>query len=105
MTDITDPAAVRWSNERARPLADLVAGAFQGMVLYAQAWDSKGMGSLIPDDNSVVDDGSAVDGRTPITGHDLHELRALVTDLVAMGAGQNSRMPTVLKASVNPRVN
>lgn len=104
MPDITSPDIVRWANEKARPLADLVAGAFQGMMLYAQAWDSKGLGQVVPNDSSVIVDGSEFDGRTPITGSDLHELKVLVDDLVAMGVGENSRIPVVLKVAVNPRV-
>jgi hypothetical protein len=100
---ITNPEAVKFANEKSRPLADLVAGAFSAISTYSQLWASKGLGSIVPDDSSVVADGSEVDGRTPITGHDLHELKALCDDLIAMGAGENTKIPTVLKVCVNPR--
>lgn len=101
---INDPAAVKFSNERIRPLADLVAGAFQQIQSFKEAWEAKGIGNLVADSSEVIDDGSAVDGRTPITGHDLYLLKALADDLVAMGVGENTKIPTVLKISVNPRV-
>jgi hypothetical protein len=104
MPQITNPEAVRFANERSRPLADLVAGAFQAIQAYWQAWDAKALGDVIPDDESVVADGSETDGRTPITGHDLHQLKALCDDLVGMGLGENTKIPIVLKVAVNPRV-
>lgn len=103
MPPITNPEAVRFANERSRPLADLVAGAFQAIQAYWQAWDAKGLGAVIPNDSSVIADGSDADGRTPITGADLHQLKSLCDDLVMMGVGENTKIPTVLKVSVNPR--
>lgn len=101
---IVDPSVVKFSNEKVRPLADLVAGAFKEIQSFKDLWDAKGIGSLVPDTSDLVDDGSATDGRTPITGHDLHQMKALADDLVAMGVGENTKIPTVLKVSVNPRV-
>lgn len=100
---VTNPEVVKFSNERSRPLADLVAGAFQAIMSYAQLWDAKGLGSIIPNDGTVIADGSDVDGRTPITGADLHQLKALCVDLIGMGVGENTKIPTVLKIAVNPR--
>jgi len=94
---------VKFSNEKCRPLADLVAGAFQAILNFKQLWEAKGIGDLVPDTNEIIDDGAALDGRTQISGADLHKIKILCDDLVSMGVGENTKIPTVLKVSVNPR--
>lgn len=100
---ITNLPAVKFSNERVRPVCDRVAGLFSSIVTLASEFQAKGLDQIIPDDDTVIDDGAGtVDGRTPITGHDVHQIIALATDLISMGTGQNTKMPTVLKIAVNP---
>lgn len=99
---ITNPSAVKFCNERVRVLADQIARVHTTIGLLAAEWEAKGLGDLIPDDaKEIVEDGSSVDGRTPISGADVHQMLSLVKDLLAMGSGPNTRMPTVLKVAVN----
>lgn len=99
---ITSPQAVRFSNERVRTLADTVARAFTQVQSFAAEFQAKGLADLIPNDGTVIADGSDTDGRTPITGADVYQMLALADDLLSMASGPNTRLPVVLKAAVNP---
>jgi hypothetical protein len=103
MADITDPGAVLFCNKLVRPLADAVAQVYGSISLFPNLWESKGMATLIPNDPTAnVIDGSATDGRTPITGADANAMLALANALLAMATGANGQMGTVLKVAVNP---
>ena len=69
---ITDPAAVKWSNEKVRVAADKLADAYNFAVQVQSEWNS-GMSGDFPNDSQVVEDGAHSgaanpDGRTEITG-------------------------------------
>ncbi len=102
---IETPEAIRLANEDVRPLADLVAGAFQSLDVFVKKFDGKSFGQLFPDDTKqIIADGSDTDGRTPISGADVHVLYELAKALTQESIGEISkRMPTVLKIAVNPR--
>jgi hypothetical protein len=99
---MSSPQVVKFCNERIRPCADTIARVAVQVSAIVQEWQAKGLVDQIPDDATVIDDGAATDGRTPITGHDVRQMIALAEDLVAMATGQNTRMPTVIKVAVNP---
>lgn len=101
MASIDNPQVRAFCNEQIRPLADLFSRGYKQAVGITQAFALKGLDQLIPNDDSVIVDGSETDGRTPITGHDVHEIVALATDLIAMGQGGNTKLPSVIKVSVN----
>lgn len=99
---IEDPRAVKFANERIRPLADKVASMWMALQAVGAEFQAKGIADVVPDKpDEIVADGSDVDGRTPISGHDIHQMIALIADLVTMGNGDNSKIPTVLKCAVN----
>lgn len=105
MADITDAAAIRFCNERIRPLADTIAKVYSQIQSIGLEYQSKNLGAVIPDDpTAIVQDSSVTnnDGRTPISGHDVNQMLALVTDLLAMANGETTKIPTVLKVAVNP---
>lgn len=101
---ITAPAAVRFANEKIRPLADTLARAYQQARAVLGQFAAKGLGELIPDDKGeVIDDGSATDGRTPITGADIHAMLAVCTAVTGMAdAGGGASLLQILKVAVNP---
>ena len=102
MADITDPEAVRFSNEKVRTLADAATRYYYAALAFGNEWDATGMGSKIPDTADGIVDGSATDGRTPITGANVNGLKthvdAMVTDLEA---NSNTKLSILLAIEVN----
>mgnify|MGYP000621713160 CR=1 FL=1 len=103
MADITNAEAVRFCNEKVRVAADRLAQAYYFSKQVQNEWFANSMGSLIPNDASPVIDGSATDGRHPITGADATNLITrcgeLITDYEAAG---NAKINTILGVAVNP---
>lgn len=100
---ITNPQAVKFCNEEVRTVADKAAAYYWQAKAFLSEWDSNGLGSLIPNDaGEIVVDGSAEDGRGPITGADVHGLRnhiqAMVSDLEA---NANMKRNILMKIEVN----
>ena len=55
---ITDPEAVRFSNEKARTLADAATRYYWAAKAFVNEWDATGMAAKIPNTADVVaDDG------------------------------------------------
>lgn len=102
MPNVSDPTAIKFCNENIRPVADQIAQLQTTLAVTLAAWSAKGMANLIPNDTSVIEDGSPADGRTSLTGVDINAFIGLLETLQGMATGQNSQMPTVLKIAVNP---
>lgn len=102
--DITDPQIVKFSNERIRPLADAFARAYNMAVVVMNQWAAKGLDQSVPNDPSyVIADGSAEDGRSPVTGADLHAIMDAAGMIIGL-AQQNDGVVghQILKVAVNP---
>lgn len=100
---ISDPEAIRWSNEKVRPSADRAAQLYYFSKAVIQDWYGNGMSSLIPPTDDVIEDGSATDGRHPITGNDVNNLITLLNGYVMdLEANGNAQLNVVLGAAVNP---
>lgn len=104
MPDITNPQAVRFCNETVRPLADAYASLYFAAKRAGAEWTAQGVDALIPNTTDLIADGSAVDGRTPITGANVRglvtQIAALITDLEANGG---VKLNALLRISVNAR--
>lgn len=102
MPDITDPQAVRYCNEVIRPLADKATEYYYKAVAALNEWNANSLGTLITDTADTIIDGSATDGRTPITGAHVNNLvdhvQAMVTDLEA---NSNLKLNHLLRIEVN----
>ena len=102
MANITDPAAIAFSNNQIRPSADRYMSTYWWAKQLVADWTSKGLSSLFPNDSSVVVDGAATDGRTVITGADVNiivsHVSALITDLEA---SSNLKRNQIQKVAVN----
>lgn len=83
----TTPQAVAFANGRARPLADLLISAYLSSKAFAQQWTAQGVASVIPNDATLIADGSATDGRTPITDGDINILLAQAQSIIALFEG------------------
>lgn len=99
---ITDAEVVRFSNERLRPLCDASQSAFRSAMHFVAEWDSKGLGDTIPNDATVVADGSDVDGRGAVTGADLHRVYGFWAGLIAtMAANNQLDLAAINRVAVN----
>ena len=73
--EITNPEAVRFCNERVRQLADIATKYYYAAKAFTNEWNATGMGAKIPNTTDLVVDGSAQDGRSPITGANVNGLK------------------------------
>lgn len=87
MPDITNPEAVKFCNEKIRPVADRYAQLYWFAKIVLAEWNAGDLSTNVPNTSDVVVDGSATDGRTPITGAQVNgiiaNLQLLVNDLEA----------------------
>ena len=102
MAEITNPEAVRFCNEKVRSLADLATRYHYAAQALLNEWDATDMAAKLPNTADVVIDGSATDGRSPITGamvNGLHNhVEAMVADLTA---NSNQKLNILLQIEVN----
>lgn len=102
MPDITNPQAIAFCNEQARPAADRLAKAYFDALRVVDVWNSFGGSALIPNTTDLVADGSTTDGRPPVTGAKINSvitrLLELTTDYEAAG---NAKLNTILQVAVN----
>lgn len=102
MADITDPEAVRYANEVIRPLADKATAYYYAALAAINEWTATGMATKIPNTADVIVDGSATDGRSPITGAKVNGLIGHVGTMVAdLEANTNQKLNVLLQIEVN----
>jgi hypothetical protein len=99
-----NPQAVTIANTKIRPLADRMAQLYTAIKTAQIEYTAEGWGSLFPNDSEVIVDGSATDGRTPITNADVRSfmLTDAVAFLTALEASSNAGRDRVHKISPNP---
>jgi hypothetical protein len=98
-----NPQAIRVANEKMRRVGNKAAQLYSLLKVYAAESSAEGWLTLFPNDAEVIVDGSAVDGRTPITNTDV---RALITFASAyitfMEQASNANRDLVMKIAVSP---
>lgn len=102
---ITNPQAVKWSNERLRPYADAMVSAYEAASKLLAEWAALGMAARFPDSASEgVSDGADADGRTPVTGQTVNRVVANATLVKAwFEAGTPARIDVFRAVAVNGR--
>ena len=102
MAEINNVQAVKFCNEKVRTAADRFAQLYWWAKIVSEEWVSQGIGSMFPNDDSVVMDGSAIDGRTILTGADVHILAGNVVAFIAdLEANGNLKLNQISKVAVN----
>lgn len=98
MAEITNPEAVKFCNEKVRTAADKLAQLYYTAKSVSQEWTANNLGAIIAYDNmDLVVDGSAQDGRHPISGSDVNGLMNRLNEIVAdMEASNSAKLNTVL---------
>ena len=105
MADITNPQAVKFANEYARCLANSAAKYYYESKLFLDEWEAAGIAAVMPNTSDVIVDGSATDGRTPITGARVNQLKGHVEAMVAdMEANDNQKLNILLAIATRFRV-
>lgn len=102
MAEIKDPNAVRFANTRIRPMADRLAQLYYLAVLFSDEFKALGLDTIFLKNPDSVSDGSATDGRPPITGTDVNNIITLAIafkDL--MEANSKEPLNQVLRVGVN----
>lgn len=104
MANITNPQAVLYCNTVIRPLADRMTQLYYEIVSAEAAFTAQGLNSIIPNDGTAqVVDGSATDGRSPITGADVNILLSNAGSISnGFTANTNLVLNQTLKVAVNP---
>jgi len=103
MADITNPQAVDFCNTKVRTLADAYAQLYWASKAVVEAWTAQNIEALIPNDGSVIIDGSATDGRSIITGAMVNTFATSVVALTDdLEANTNAKLDTLHQIAVNP---
>ncbi len=112
---ITNPTAIKFSNEKIRVAADLIAQLDNFANAAINEWNAHGGTSLIPNDTQVIRDsaspnddlGTGGDGRPVITGQKANNIINRLISLRASVAASGLAMgvagvrDTVLQVAVN----
>jgi len=95
-TTITDPQAVKFSNEQLRPLCESTSALVVQLQSMETAWYA-GINNLFPNDTTVLDDGRQAEGVSVLTGADVNSAMSV---LIAMIGQYNSQI--IEKPCVRP---
>lgn len=103
MANVTDPAAIKFSNEKIRVAADTLESVYWTAKRVITEWFATGINTKFPNDSTaVVEDGSDRDGRKIIHGADVHNIITRLQEFVTdYEAASNAKLNTVSRVSVN----
>lgn len=102
MAAITDPTAVKFANEKIRPTADLMGSLYFTAKALVAEWNATGMSAKITNTADNIVDGSATDGRNPMTGAQATAIVTRAQEVIAdYEATSNAKLNTVLVPAVN----
>jgi hypothetical protein len=106
----TNAQATTFANTKIRPMADVLYGAYLTAKNIVNEWNSQGVSSVIPNDSTLISDGSATDGRPPITNSQATTIITRATELInwmerdtldTSGTQNNAVLNTVTAVQVN----
>lgn len=98
----SNPQAVSFANNYARRVADDMVSCYLTMKRLAQVWTGQSVAAVIPNDATLIADGSATDGRPQITDAMVNVLIANANTLIAsFEANTNLILNQCLQVSVN----
>ena len=69
-----NPIALKYLAERVRPRAEQIRALLHLLQNDRAAWLAKGIGALVPDDDSIIDDGRAAEGVDQLTGEEFRDI-------------------------------
>ncbi|HEV3339594.1 MAG TPA: hypothetical protein VG125_04540 [Pirellulales bacterium] len=98
--DSTDVQLVAWNNNRARTIADATEQFYAKILAYQTDYVAQGIGAkaTTAGANNIAD-GYATDGRQPVTGNQLINLKAAIDQMVtALGVTNVAGVGTPVKS-------
>ncbi len=99
-----NPQAVKFANEIIRPMADAMQGLTDSSEETISRFANEGLLALFPLDDEVVVDGSATDGRAPITNRMVRIVMDILTSFRNdMKANDSIKYNQIEAVSVNSR--
>ena len=110
MSAITNNEAIKFSNEKMRIVADLMAQLYNFGKSVNDEWISREIGSIIPDDSEAIlhdsafgTDGTDGDGRPIVNGADLNSIMVGTVDyfIALLEENDNERLKIILNVAVN----
>jgi hypothetical protein len=118
MAAISDPRAVKFCDEKARPMADQFVTTYRTAVAFMQQWNAQQMGGLIPFSQDVIADKAAPDGvdaaggdgRPVVTGANIEQVFNFASMIVSAfergtldntGNANNAWLNNMLAVAVN----
>jgi len=89
----SNPQAVRFCNEKVRPLANDLAQLYYRSKRFLDQWNGQGMSALINNDaGETMDDNATEDGRPIASGNSCHNMynraAGIVVDFEASGSAK-----------------
>jgi len=100
MADITDQEVINLVNESLRPMAERVRGVLAELEAIGPTVDRILASGVVPNDASVLIDGRASEGITPLMGAHIHGLLAVRTAILALNTTESAAL--IELASVRP---
>ena len=98
----TNPQVITFCNAHARPMADSMASNYWTAKKIITEWNSLNLAALILNDGTLIEDGSATDGRSPITGQMVTSIIVRATEIVTdYEAAGNAKLNTISQVAVN----
>lgn len=106
MSEITNPQAVRFSNERLHVACDRIISGIRTLRELNAEWSGQNLAPLFAGTQELLDatvaDGSATDGRTPLTGYDVNLAASAAQALLTWADGDGAASVAALtKPAVN----
>ncbi len=99
----TNPQAVLISNDKMRKAADRAAQLYLLFKSLQIEYNAENWNALFPADAELIVDGSAIDGRTPITNNDVRGMFTFIDAYITfMEQNTNLNRNLVNKIAVNP---
>jgi len=97
---ITDPRAIRFTNECIRPLCESIRDLKARGDIVLLKWSAE-VAALIPNDGSVLEDGRTSEGISILTGADINAVVGVMLALHTALEADPSTVATILKPCVN----
>ena len=115
MANNTNAQAIAFSNNKIRPMSDLLYTVYQTAKSVVDQWNAQGVSTVLPNDANLIQDGATVasgtpDGRKPITDAQATNIITRCQDLInwmegsasiAAGDGSKAVLNTVALVNTN----
>lgn len=100
MADITNPQAIDFCNERARPWAKKMLAAIRAAREFDLDYGAQSGDTLFPNTADLIADGSETDGRPRVQAQVVRALRTQAIDLLTWAATGSPTRETRLRSII-----